>query len=58
MKTLIILLMPLLILLSFIASNHFFIAADYYTSAIFTLTALGAVTVWIAAMSSKKLALR
>ncbi|MES1218301.1 MAG: hypothetical protein ABUT20_22535 [Bacteroidota bacterium] len=58
MKTLLILLMPLVTILTFTASNHFFAAADYYTSAIFTLASLCAVTLWITAISSKKLALR
>jgi len=58
MKTLLILLMPVLIVTFFIASNKFFSAADYYTSAVFTLAWLCSVTVWITAISSKKLALR
>jgi len=56
MKTLLVLLMPVLIVTFFIASNKFFAAADYYTSAVFTLAWLCSVTVWIAAISSKKLA--
>jgi hypothetical protein len=58
MKTLLILLMPLLMVITFTASNHFFAVADYYSSAVFTLACLCSVTLWITAISSKKLALR
>lgn len=58
MKTLLILLMPVMIVTFFIASNKFFAASDYYTSAVFTLAWLCSVTVWITAITSRKLALR
>ncbi|MEP7279677.1 MAG: hypothetical protein ABI813_13590 [Bacteroidota bacterium] len=57
MKALLILLMPLFIIGSFTASDHFFRMADYCTSAVFTLACLCSITLWITALSSKKLAL-
>jgi hypothetical protein len=56
MKTLLTFLMPLLMVLSFMASNHFFAIEDYYASALFTIGFLCSITLWITAISSKKLA--
>jgi len=56
MKTLLSFLMPLFMVITFMASNHFFAAADYYTSALFTIACLCSITLWITAISSKKLA--
>jgi hypothetical protein len=56
MKTLLTFLMPFLIVITFVGSNHFFAASDYYTSAVFTLACLCSITLWITALSSKKLA--
>lgn len=57
MKTLLILLMPLFIAFTFIASNKLFIASDYCISAVTTIACLFFVSLWITAISSKKLSL-
>ncbi len=54
MKTLLILLMPVMIVATFMTSNYFFNAADYYTSAVFTIAWLCSITLWITALSTKK----
>ncbi len=54
MKTLLIMLMTAMTVFASMASNHFFMLEDYYTSAVFTLVSLCAVTVAIGALSSKK----
>ncbi|MEO5594194.1 MAG: hypothetical protein ABIR15_21425 [Chitinophagaceae bacterium] len=58
MKTFFTLLMPLLIAITFIISSKFFSQADYLLSALFTLTAYSATSLWITIISSKKLVLR
>jgi hypothetical protein len=57
MKTLLTLLMPLMMVITFMASNRLFAAEDYYTSALFTIACLCSITLWITVISSKKLAL-
>ena len=56
MKTLLTILMPLLMVITFKASSHFFAADDYYISALFTIASLCSITLWITAISTKKLA--
>jgi hypothetical protein len=58
MKTLLTLLMPLLIAITFTASNKFFAEADYYASAVFTIACLCSASLWITVLSSKKLVVR
>jgi len=58
MKTLLTLLMPLLIAITFIISSKFFARADYLVSAIFTLASYSATSLWIMVLSSKKIVLR
>jgi hypothetical protein len=58
MKTLFTLLMPLLMVVAFIASSKLFAKADYYSSAIFYIASFCAASLWVAIVSSKKLILR
>jgi hypothetical protein len=58
MKTLLTLLMPLLIAITFIISSKYFARADYLVSAVFTLACYSATSLWITVISSKKLVLR
>jgi len=55
MKTLLTLLMPLLIAITFTISSKFFSQADYLLSALFTLASYSATSLWITIISSKKL---
>lgn len=58
MKTLFTLLMPLLMVVTFIASSKLFSQADYYTSAVFYIASFCTASLWVAIISSKKLVLR
>ncbi|MEO5684046.1 MAG: hypothetical protein ABIQ88_15495 [Chitinophagaceae bacterium] len=58
MKTFFTLFMPLLMIISFLLSSHFFAQADYLVSAVFTMASYSATSLWIAVISTKKLALR
>jgi hypothetical protein len=49
--------MPAFIITTFMWSNKLFSVSDYLTSAVFTIACLCSVTLWIAALSSKKLAI-
>ncbi len=57
MKTLLTLLMPLLIAVTFSISSKFFAQDHYLISAVFTLVCYSITSLWIAVLSSKKLAL-
>jgi len=54
MKTLFTLLMPILIIATFIISSRLFSNAHYLSSAVFTLASYAATSIWIAVISSKK----
>lgn len=55
MKTLLTLLMPLLIAVTFTISSKFFAQDEYLMSALFTLLSYSATSLWIAILSSKKI---
>jgi hypothetical protein len=50
--------MPLLIIISFIASSDFFAKADYFASAFSYLASFSTASLWIAMISTKKMVLR
>jgi hypothetical protein len=58
MKTSLTFLMPLLIIISFIASSDFFAKADYFASAFSYLASFSTASLWIAMISTKKMVLR
>ena len=58
MKTLFTLLMPVIIAITFSVSSHLFAKEYYLASAVFTLACYSATSIWIALLSSKKIALR
>lgn len=58
MKTLFTILMPLLMVVSFIASSRLFAQAEYFPSAIFYIASFCTAILWVAIISSKKLILR
>ena len=58
MKTLFTLLMPLMMLISFSISSHYFAMEDYLVSAAFTLVSYCAASLWIMVLTSKKRGLR
>ena len=58
MKTILTLLMPLLIVMSFLVSSRLFAEASYLSSAFFTIACYCTTSLWILVLSSKKLVLR
>ena len=57
MKTLLSLMMPLLIAVTFMISSKFFAQGQYLISAAFTLACYSATSLWITVLSTKKLSL-
>jgi hypothetical protein len=58
MKTIIVLLMPVMTLITAMASSKMFAHAEYLSSAVLTIAAYLAASLWISVLSSKKLAAR